>query len=159
MNEPQLQDSVLRSLRRIIRATDLHSRRLGKQTGLTTPQRVIIQAVGELGTPTVSQIAQAVSLSLATVTTVLNRLQDNGLVLRSRSVADRRQVRVTLTRDGEAVFGQTPKPLHDRFAKRFAKLESWEQHQIVAALEHVAAMMDADDIDEAPLLVGDESML
>ena len=159
MSDSHLQDSVLRSLRRIIRATDLHSRRLGKQTGLTTPQRVIIQAVGELGTPTVSEIAKAVSLSLATVTTILNRLQDNGLVLRSRSASDRRRVRITLTREGEAVFGHTPKPLHDRFAARFARLESWEQHQIVAALEHVAAMMDADEIDVAPLLMGDESLL
>jgi len=29
----------------------------------------------------------------------------------------------------------------------------------VAALEHVAAMMDADEIDVAPLLMGDESLL
>ena len=65
-----LPDQVLVSLRRIIRATDLHSRQLGKKTGLTTPQLVIIRTIGELRDPTVSDIAKAVSLSLATVTTI-----------------------------------------------------------------------------------------
>jgi len=86
-----LQDQVLVSLRRIIRATDLHSRKLGKKTGLTTPQLVIIRTIGELRDPTVSDIAKAVSLSLATVTTILNRLETQQLVHRERSKVDRRR--------------------------------------------------------------------
>ena len=38
MQNGDLHDHVLMALRRIIRATDLHSRKLGKKTGLTTPQ-------------------------------------------------------------------------------------------------------------------------
>jgi len=154
-----LQDEVLVSLRRIIRATDLHSRKLGKQTGLTTPQLVIIQAIGNLKEPTVSDIAKAVSLSLATVTTILNRLESNDLVHRTRSKVDRRRVIVTLTEAGENMRSQAPKPLQDRFVDRFSKLESWEQHQIVAALERVATMMDAEDLDAAPLLLSGGSVI
>ena len=43
------EDQVLVNLRKIIRATDLHSRRLSKQAGLTTPQLLILQAIQELG--------------------------------------------------------------------------------------------------------------
>jgi len=154
-----LQDEVLVSLRRIIRATDLHSRKLGKETGLTAPQLVIIKAVGSLTEPTVSDVAKAVSLSLATVTTILNRLETNQLVQRTRSMVDRRQVIVTLTPSGEALRLQAPKPLQDRFVDRFTKLESWEQHHIVAALERVATMMDAEDLDAAPLLLSGESVV
>ena len=154
-----LQDEVLVSLRRIIRATDLHSRKLGKETGLTAPQLVIIKAVGSLTEPTVSDVAKAVSLSLATVTTILNRLETNHLVQRTRSTVDRRQVIVTLTPSGEAMRLQAPKPLQDRFVDRFTKLESWEQHHIVAALERVATMMDAEDLDAAPLLLSGESVV
>ena len=103
-----LPDHVLVALRRIIRATDLHSRKLGKQTGLTTPQLVIIKAVGDLKDPTVSDIAKAVSLSLATVTTILNRLERNGLVNRVRSAVDRRRVIVTLTEAGQTLQGSAP---------------------------------------------------
>lgn len=154
-----LQDHVLVSLRRIIRATDLHSRKLGKRTGLTTPQLVIIKAIAELKDPTVSDIAKAVSLSLATVTTILNRLEANELVHRERSSIDRRRVIVTLTEKGEAMDASAPKPLQDSFVGRFTKLEVWEQHQIVAALERVATMMDAEELDAAPLLLSGESVI
>jgi len=154
-----LQDHVLVSLRRIIRATDMHSRKLGKRTGLTTPQLVILSAVGNLHDPTVSDIAKAVSLSLATVTTILNRLESNRLVHRERSTVDRRRVIVTLTPTGEETHNQAPRPLQDRFVGRFAQLESWEQHHIVAALEGVATMMDAETLDAAPMLASEEAVL
>lgn len=159
MSAMDLQDQVLVSLRRIIRATDLHSRKLGKQTGLTTPQLVVLSAVGAIEEPTVSDIAKAVSLSLATVTTILNRLESNGLVHRQRSTIDRRRVIVTLTDEGEDKRSRAPRPLQDSFVDRFTKLESWEQHQIVAALERVATMMDAETLDAAPLLASGEAVL
>ena len=154
-----LQDQVLVSLRRIIRATDLHSRKLGKSTGLTTPQLVIITAIGQKPESTVSDIAKAVSLSLATVTTILNRLEASGLVNKVRSTIDRRRVILSLTEKGLAVLNEAPKPLQDRFAERFNKLESWEQHQIVAAIERVATMMDAEDLDAAPMLATGENVV
>ena len=153
-----LQDHVLVSLRRIIRATDLYSRKLGKRTGLTTPQLVVIQAIGALRDPTVSDVAKAVSLSLATVTTILNRLEANGLVHRERSAVDRRRVIVTLTEKGEELGASAPKPLQDSFVDRFVRLESWEQHQIVAALGRVATMMDAEELDAAPILLSGENV-
>ena len=159
MQKGDLPDHVLVALRRIIRATDLHSRQLGKKTGLTTPQLVIIQAVGDLKDPTVSDIAKAVSLSLATVTTILNRLERNGVINRARSSVDRRRVIVTLTEEGQGLKRSAPKPLQDSFVDRFTSLESWEQHLIVASLERVAAMMDADDLDAAPLLASGDSVI
>tara|TARA_B110000503_G_C7096682_1_gene391926 strand:+ start:179 stop:652 length:474 start_codon:yes stop_codon:yes gene_type:complete len=154
-----LQDQVLISLRRIIRATDLHSRKLGKETGLTTPQLVILNAADYLKEPTVSDVAKAVSLSLATVTTILNRLQSNGLVNRERNLVDRRRVIVTLTDTGRERLAQAPKPLQDSFVDRFSHLQNWEQHQIVAALEHVATMMDAEQLDAAPILATGEAVI
>lgn len=159
MSDMDLQDQVLISLRRIIRATDLHSRKLGRQTGLTTPQLVILSATGNLQEPTVSDVAKAVSLSLATVTTILNRLQSNGLVNRERSQIDRRRVIVTLTDAGRERLAQAPKPLQDSFVDRFSRLANWEQHQIVAALERVATMMDAEQLDAAPILATGEAVI
>src|SRR3546814_14643081 len=37
---------VLTALRRIIRATDLHSKQLAREVGLTTPQAVLLQEIG-----------------------------------------------------------------------------------------------------------------
>src|SRR3546814_13790922 len=43
---------VLTALRRIIRATDLHSKQLAREVGLTTPQVVLLPAVRDLGVVT-----------------------------------------------------------------------------------------------------------
>ena len=147
-----LGEQVLVALRRIIRATDIHSRRLGKETGLTTPQLVIFRAVGQGEGPTVSEIARAVSLSQATVTTLLNKLEASGLVSRKRSEEDRRRVNVYLTSEGSTLLESAPEPLQNQFASRFRALETWEQHQLVASLERIANMMDAEELDAAPLL-------
>jgi len=157
MNE--LEDHVLIALRRIIRATDLHSRALGKETGLTTPQLVVIRAIKDMKTPTVSDIARAVSLSQATVTTILNRLENKGLVQRQRSREDRRAVIVRLTGAGKALWKNAPEPLQYSFTNRLKQLPSWEQHGIVAALERVAAMMDAEELDAAPMLALGQDVL
>ena len=154
----KLEDEVLRSLRRIIRATDIHSRQLGKRTGLTTPQLVVLRAIDEVGAPTVSDIARSVSLSQATVTNILNRLEGQELVRRERSEVDRRRVMVALTKSGSKLLESAPEPLQDRFAVQFESLQSWEQHQLVASLERIAEMMDAEELDAAPLLATDEQL-
>ena len=156
--EKTLEDDVLVSLRRIIRATYIHSRRLGKVAGLTTPQLVILRAVSEHPGSTVSDIARRVSLSQATVTTLLNKLEGGDLVTRERSTEDRRRVNLSLTPTGEQVLDSAPEPLQDQFASRFRNLESWEQHQLVASLERIANMMDAEDLDAAPMLATGEAL-
>ena len=68
------EEEVVATIRRIIRATDLHSRRLSKTVGLTTPQLVLLQTISKLGAVSISQLAGEVSLSQATVPNILNRL-------------------------------------------------------------------------------------
>tara|TARA_R110002096_G_scaffold181497_11_gene359181 strand:+ start:6156 stop:6629 length:474 start_codon:yes stop_codon:yes gene_type:complete len=153
-----LTDEVLVSLRQIIRATDLHSRKLGRDTGLTTPQLVIMGAIKRAQSQTVSEIARSVSLSQATVTSILNRLESQGLVKRERCSADKRRVNVKLTAQGTRLIADAPEPLQHEFVSRFNELKTWEQHHIVAALARVAAMMDAESLDAAPLLATGEEV-
>jgi len=153
-----LTDDVLVSLRRIIRANDLHSRKLGKETGLTTPQLVIMRAILEAEYPTVSTISKEVSLSQATVTNILNRLESNALIGRKRSEEDKRRVNLELTPTGKKLLKSAPKPLQEGFVARFNQLEDWEQHLLVSSLARVAAMMDAQDLDAAPLLAPGEQV-
>ena len=154
--ETNQDDQVLISLRQIIRATDLYSRQLNKTVGLTAPQLLILRSILDLGAISISQLSREVSLSQATVTTIIDRLEKRGLVTRHRSNQDRRVVHATLTDEGEAMVSKAPAPLQDTFGRRFAALQDWEQSMIVAALQRVASMMNAEDIDAAPVLhVGD----
>lgn len=149
---------VLVALRRIIRATDRHSKRLARETGLTIPQIVVMQSVRELGEVTTGEISERVSLSQGTVTTVLDRLEERGLVERYRSAADRRVVHTRLTPAGEAARRKAPPLLQEHFQARFASLPAGRQREIVSALQAVAGMMGVGDVDAAPLLDVDPPM-
>ena len=145
-------DQVLTSLRRVIRATDMHSKRLVKSAGLTVPQILLLQAISKLEGAAVGRLAGEVSLSQATVTSILDRLEKRGLVERQRSTVDKRRVQVSLTEHGLDVLSSAPTPLQEHFATQFGELEEWEQSMIIAALQRVASMMDAEHLDVSPVL-------
>lgn len=153
-----LTDDVLTSLRRIIRANDLHSRKLGKDTGLTTPQLVVMRSIEQSDQPTVSQVSREVSLSQATVTNILNRLEGQKLIRRRRSKEDKRRVNLQVTAAGRKLLAGAPAPLQEGFVARFNQLADWEQYLIVSSLARIAAMMDAEDLDAAPLLAPGEEV-
>jgi len=139
-------------LRRVIRATDLHSKHLAKTTGLTTPQILLLQAIRARSDVTIGELANEVSLSQATVTTILDRLEKRELVYRERSTKDKRKVHAHLTEAGVNILKDAPVPLQEHFTDQFSNLEQWEQTMIIAALQRVAHMMDAQRIDAAPVL-------
>lgn len=145
-------EEVLVALRRVIRATDLHSKRLSKHAGLTGPQLLIMRSIRDLGEVTIGTIADKVSLSQATVTTILDRLEHRKLVYRVRSTQDKRKVHAHLTEEGADILARAPQPLQEDFIKKFQSLAEWEQTMILASLQRVANMMDADDIDASPVL-------
>jgi len=145
-------EAVLVALRRIIRATDLHSRRLSIASGLTTPQIIALQAIRDLGEVTSGKLASQMSLSLSTATTILDRLERRGFIERYRSNADRRIVHARLTGEGRKVLRRAPPLLHDSFIDRFSTLRTADQDRIVATLREVAEMMGAKELDAAPVL-------
>ena len=144
---------VLTALRRVIRAADIHSKRLTKTVGLTSPQLMLMQAIrNNKEDSTIGALANQISLSQATVNNIVGRLESRGLIIRTRSKADKRFVWLNLTEEGEKVLDQAPIPLQEQFIERFRKLESWEQNMILSSVQRLAAMMDADQIDASPFL-------
>lgn len=135
-----------------MRAVDLHSKKLERQAGLTVPQILIMQSVRDAGSPRVSDIAREVSLSQATVTSVLDRLEKKGYVRRGRHPDDRRAVSITLTPQGEARVRDAPDLLQEDFVARFEKLEPWEQKMLASAVQRIASLMDAHEVDASPIL-------
>jgi len=143
---------VLVALRRIIRATDLHSSHLAKTTGMTAPQILLLQSVAALPGASVREIAADISLSQATVSTIIDRLEKRELLYRERSTRDKRVVHVRLTARGRELLEDAPTPLQDQLARQFAEVADWEQAMILSALQRVAQMMDAEELDAAPVL-------
>ena len=145
-------EQVLKAIRRVIRATDLHSRHVTRMSGLTSSQLILLKVVRDNNHSTISELANHISLSQATLTSILDRLENSGLVKRERSEQDKRKVSVLLTDEGIAVLEMAPEPLQETFVRQFGALKDWERSMILASLQRVAEMMDAGDIDASPLL-------
>ena len=145
-------NEVLVALRRIIRATDLHSKYLAKNTGLTSPQMLLLQTLRNKGEDTVGGVAKEMSLSQATVTTILDRLEKKALVIRERPTSASRKVLVYLSDNALEILKDAPLPRQEQLTRQFSDLQDWEQLMIISSLSRIAQMMDAQHIDAAPVL-------
>ncbi len=143
---------ILKSIRRIIRAVDLHSRKLSIQYKITTPQLVCLLAIGEHEPSKSSDLAKAVSLSSATVIGILDRLESKELIRRERSTTDRRVVNIWATPQGHALIQNAPSPLQDMLAESIEGLPSSEQTSIAETFERVVSLMEIQNLDAAPIL-------
>lgn len=151
-------DESLIALRRILRATELYERSLAQAAGLTPAQLRVLQIVAgkRAAGATPKALATQMGVSQATVTALVDKLVARRMVVRVRSETDRRQTNVVITPSGQGAVAASPDALQQRFVKSFETLQDWEQAQIVASLERVAAMLDARDIDASPVLaIGD----
>lgn len=144
-SQPQEQfgDDILAALRRIIRAVDLQSRQLVRSHGLTGPQALLLKEVILAGELTVGQLADRVSLSQATVTDILLRLEKRGLIERQRSSEDKRRVLVHITVAGRRLMKNSLPLLQEAFLNKLNQLQEWEQTQLLASLQRLADMMNA----------------
>lgn len=145
-------DDILVALRRVIRAIDLHSRKLAQSHGLTGPQALLLSEIVRSGSLTGSELAKRVSLSQATVTDIVKRLEKRNLLERAQDTGDRRKFLLRATEDGQMLVNKSLPLLQERFQSRLAGLKQWEQTQLLASLQRIAEMMDAEDLDAAPLL-------
>ena len=95
-------------------------------------------------------------LSQATVTHILDRLAKTGLIDRAKRSEDKRLVTITLTEKGRKRTGDAPELLQDGFLREYRKLPDWQRTMLVASLQQIAFMMDAEELDASPILATGE---
>ncbi|MBN1238086.1 MAG: MarR family transcriptional regulator [Gammaproteobacteria bacterium] len=158
IHSSEYEEEILRSLRRIIRAVDLYSRKLMAEHGLSGPQLLCLKQLDARGELLSGELAKGMSLSPATVTGILDRLEGRGLVTRERRAEDKRTVLVRLTPAGRKLVEQAPSPLQDDFLFKLRALPERRQAGICRTLKTLVTMMSAEDIDAAPLLASGEAV-
>ncbi|SNS31277.1 DNA-binding transcriptional regulator, MarR family [Sphingomonas laterariae] len=150
--DSEIASLTLRALRRVLRATEIGSRHLAASTGLTPSQLLVLREIDAKDATTPGAVAQALQFSQATITTIVDRLAALGFVQRQRSARDKRQFHLSILPAGKAALADAPDPLQTRFTDRFVQLPPWEQAMILASAERLATLLDAENIDAAPLL-------
>ncbi len=146
---------ILRSIRRIIRAVDIYSRKLKATCQLTAPQLVCLSSIVENGPTTISSIARSVYLGPSTVVGIVDRLEKRDLVRRERRSSDRRVVDIVAAEAGIELLAKAPSALQDGLAEAVNNLPEKERATIAGSLERVVDLMEAKRLDAAPILETD----
>ena len=137
-------EEVLSSIRKLIRASDVYSSKVRQLSGLTSAQLLLLRAIDNNPSASLGALAKQISLSEATTSTILKRLESAGFIYKTRSESDRRRSQVFLTEAGSEVLDRAPMPLDQEFLNRFQSLKPYEQSAIVSSLQRVAEMMACD---------------
>ena len=137
-------EEVLASIRKLIRASDVYSSKVRQLSGLTSAQLLLLRAIDNNPSASLGALAKQISLSEATTSTILKRLESAGFIYKTRSESDRRRSQVFLTEAGSEALNRAPMPLDQEFLDRFQSLKPYEQSAIVSSLQRVAEMMAGD---------------
>lgn len=100
---PPLVDQLCFDLYAASRAVTAAYRPVLQELGLTYPQYLVMIVLWEHETCTVRELADSLHLDHGTLTPLLRRMEDAGLVVRRRATGDQRFVVVSLTGEGDAM--------------------------------------------------------
>lgn len=138
------EEQVIIALRRITRAADIHSHLLQRQFGITGPQLSTLRVVHRLQPVATGALARAACIGYATLTGVLDRLEEHGYVTRHRDNDDRRTVIVAMTKSGEDLLKAAPSLLQTRLREELARMPEDQRSLMLDALQQVATFMESE---------------
>lgn len=111
--------------------------------GVTAAQFKVLIIVAEWGLDSPGDLCRHLSLDSGSMTRMLDRLEQKGLIRRARSEADRRQICITLTPDGQELVARLPHIGADAMNQLVGVLETAELAELERLLKKI--LLNAGD--------------
>jgi DNA-binding MarR family transcriptional regulator len=146
-NEHHLE--ALKLFRIIFKAANKHFTEIEQQAGVGGASLWALAEIGQTASLTVSGLAKAMSIHQTTASNLLDKLEKDGFVLRTRSANDRRVVELSLTAKGYEAISKAPKPHHGVLPEALLKLSPVELTALIQNLQAVATHIDNKHEDDA----------
>jgi DNA-binding MarR family transcriptional regulator len=144
---PDLVKEIIYQIRRLIQAKELYTKELTKKYQVSASQLNCLLALYEQGPLPPSQIATHIMVKSSTVTGIIDRLEQKGLVTRSRTSPDRRVITVELTESGRTLAENAPPPIQQKVLEGLERLPQSEIEKIVLGLNMLTQMLDVQDLE------------
>lgn len=149
---------ILVKLRKVIRSINLESKKIQKDYGISIPQLLVLQFLSEQKDfhATSKDIKTYINLNASTVSGIIKRLEDKGLVGRFPKPNDRRGHYITLTAKGSELLKNSPTTLQEKLSSRLQRLSTSQITELNKNIELLTHLLDASNVDAAPLVSGSE---
>ena len=138
---------VIYLIRRLMQAGELYTKELNKKYQVSAPQVNCLIALYENGPLPLSQIARHIMVKSSTVTGIVDRLEQKGLVRRVRNSPDRRMITIELTEAGDALAQHAPPPIQQKIVDGLKTLPASEAEKIVDGLNMLTRMLDVQHLE------------
>lgn len=138
---------IIYAIRRLIQAGELYTKELNKVYNVSAAQLNCLLSLHENGPLPPSQIARYIMVNSSTVTGIIDRLEDKGLVKRMRTSPDRRVVTIELTDTGKVLAENAPPPIQQKIFNGLKKLSERQINQIANSLTKLTDMLDVQDLE------------
>jgi DNA-binding MarR family transcriptional regulator len=129
-------------IRRLVQADEMFNKELYKKYAVSQPQLTCLLALQEYGPLPISKLAQYMMVKPSTATGIVDRLEEKELVIRQRSLLDRRVVTIELTESGHSLAQDAPVPIPGQMVDGLNKLAVEDTKTIVKSLAALVAMLD-----------------
>lgn len=146
---------VLDNLRRVFRVVHRYSKRAEKVGGLTGPQLWAMKVLAESAPIRVTDLARRMYLHPSTVVGILNRLEQQTMVTRTRSEKDHRVVTVSLTGKGCDTVSKIPEIAQGLLLKGLRELSGGDLETVSEGLRRLVVILGVEEMPP-PLLLSPE---
>ncbi len=146
---------VLDNLRRVFKVVHRYSKRAEKVGGLTGPQVWAMKVLAESEPIRVTDLARRMYLHPSTVVGILDRLEHNSLVTRTRSRKDHRVVTVSLTAQGRETVSKVPQIAQGLLLNGLKDLSDKDLQITSEGLRRLVGILGVEDMPP-PLLLSPE---
>jgi DNA-binding MarR family transcriptional regulator len=125
----------------ILAARRAQARGQASKGELTLAQYYLLLPLLDGGSLPLSRLAQSTGVAAPTATRIVDGLEQAGLARRGRSMADRRTVFVSLTREGRRHVKRKRESIARRRRRLYAALEPAERRQAERILRHLTELL------------------
>ena len=138
---------IIYSIRRLMQAGELYTKELNKIYNISSAQLNCLLTLHENGSLPPSQIAKSMMVNSSTITGIIDRLEQKGLVKRMRISSDRRVITVELTKSGQVLAENAPPPIQHKLFDGLKKLPENDIKYIAESLLKLTDMLDVKDLE------------
>jgi DNA-binding MarR family transcriptional regulator len=136
---------ALDAIRRIVRTLRISSSALQRELGVSGAQLYVLKQLAEAPADSIGVLAARTMTDHSSVSVVVSRLADRGLVSRAQSNTDARRMQIALTAKGRALLARAPDPAQERLVDALAGLGRPELDSLAAGLERLVGAMGAEE--------------
>lgn len=136
---------VLDSLRRIVQVLRESSRRAEQELGITGAQLFVLEKLVDVPSQSLNELAARTHTHQSTVSTVVGRLVERGLVVRQRAAGDGRRLELALTARGRRMTANTPGVAQNRLIRTIEELPPRSRRQLASLLRQVVSGLYAQE--------------